>query len=637
MKRIRRYLVFGIAFLALVMIGGCQVKEQNSPELSETETDPATAEPGMELRTVELIRGGKTDFTVVIPRSAGVSLKRTAERLAESFSAVGIPIAVKNDGGAFASDIPADTYEILLGNTNRAESRGMEADRIPAQGYLCCATARRIAFKAADDGQLDTAVLSWFGRMLGNLQDGNLTAELPAEERVDWSGAREGWLLWGIPAYEGGTLSALYDCGYGMYDYSEDPADNSVMQTVSGTDADGYLAYLTKLADAGYRPDSENRIGDNRYALYTLGGLRVYVYYTASTGTVRVIRDKNSTVPLSEFGYSYVAQAGDDTVFYAYALCQSDTGLYSNNCGQLDVIKLADNSLFVIDGGMAAQFDEAARQGFVEFAYRVTGTPEGEKVRISCWFFTHDHGDHRDGLAQVLASPAYASFFTVERLAFNFPATSVGVNGNTKDFLATMSSMYPDCQMLKLHTGMKFSLANLQIETVATHEDLANRNGTSNIRDFNDSSTVLKISAEGVELLLLGDTSNLSERSIVSAMPADYLAVDIVQVAHHTWNNLSNLYDLTRAPYAVFTQTEGASNRTLGIYAKAVLRKIQEYAAPEHCWFSGEKTTGLLLSDGTVTVKEEIPLCWNTPDYPWTYVYEGWDMSKVKDYADEEH
>lgn len=628
-------LVLGVAY-GLCACSNDPVAPSTPTGTSETEredgesTAPGTTGDSFRLTLAE---NGVSDFSIVYPRSAGTSLKRAANRLAELFRQKGITVEVTQDGGVLSSKVPTDTCEILLGKTNRSESKAALTEELPTHGYRTFATEKRLGVVAADEEQLETAALLWVGEMINTIKDGNLTVELKASNTVDWDdGNREKWLLYGIPAYEGGSLSARYDCGYGMTDYSEKAVDNSAMQTVYGTTQAEFDAYQTKLEAAGYQKTFENSIGNNRYAAYELGGVRLYCYYTDAESAVRVIRDKSGS-SLSDFGYSYTPTAQDETVIYAYALCQSPTGLDSNNCGQLDVIKLSDNSLFVIDGGMEAQFDQAAIDGFVDFCHKVTGVPKGKQVRIACWFFSHDHGDHREGLAQVLGTSQYLDDFLIERLAFNFPAVQVGTNGNTQSFLTRISTLYPECKMLKLHTGMKLTLADMQIEVVTTHENLVNRQGESTIRDFNDSSTVLKLTAGGVSFMLLGDTSNTSAEAIVNRMPASFLKVDIVQVAHHTWNNIAALYDKTQAPYAIFTQTEGASNRTLGIHAKAVLLKVQEYAAPEHCYYSGVETTGLLVKNGTVSVKETIPLAWNTPDYPWGYVYEGWDMSKVKDYS----
>lgn len=579
--------------------------------------------------TLTIARGGESDFVILYPRSAGVSLRRAANALAECFAKAGIPVEVHHDGGSTAGEIPQSGHEILLGRTNRQESKAAMQEEIPEIGYRMFATENRVGIVATDEEQIETAALGWLGSLAKSARNGDLTVTLPRAETVDWdSGRREGWLLCGIPSYADGKLgTGLYNCGSVLSDYSVNAFDNAQMQTVSGTEAAEYEAYLDLLEKNGYTHLFRNRVGENRYTLSEKGGLRLYSYFVEAGGTVRIIRDK-SGVSMTDFGYSYVPAETDSTVFYAYALCQSDTGLQENNCGQLDVIKLADNSLFVIDGGMAAQFDQAAINGFVEFAHRVTGVPKGEPVRISCWFFTHDHGDHREGLAKCLGTVEHRSDFEIERLMFNFPAES-----KDSGLVSRILSMYPDCRILKPHTGMQFRLADMQIEVVTTHENLALRTGKSSVRDFNDTSTVLKLTAGGVRIMILGDTATLSETWLVEHLPADYLRADIVQVAHHTWNRLDRLYDAIRAPYAVFTQTEGASHRTLGINALAVLQKVQEYAAPEHCYFSGVETTGLLLKDGTVSVKENFPLAWNTPDYPWKDVYEGVDMRMVKDYA----
>ena len=626
----------------LLCLAVCSCRERTPA--GEPDTAGGTEAPGTAVaEPLEVVRNGKTDFQIVCARSASLSVTRAAERLSEWFAAGGVTVPVMKDGGNANQNVPTDTYEILIGSTNRAESLAVSASELPERGYLCRVSGRRVVILATDDRLLEVAVSELFGQYQAALDEGTLILDGNFSRTVDCTDEREGWLLHGIPDYTGGQLSRkLYDCGFGLYDYSENEEANSVMQIAHHTTVQEYQAYLKRLEDAGYCKTFENSIGDNRYAAYRLCNLRLYVYYTAADSAARIVWDRNSTVDPDAFSYTATADETAESVFYAYAIWQGTDGLYSNNCGQLEVIKLADNSLFVIDGAIADQFDAAEREGFVRFAREITGTPEGEKVRIACWFFTHDHYDHRSGLAKVLASAEYASAFELERMAFNYlnATLSRGDSMGLREMYNSLLALYPDCEMLKLHTGMKLQLANLQLEVLYTHEDaVIASTGASRIdkKDLtNDASTVLRLTMEEVSCLILGDLDQLGESILIENIPAEYLQVDLIQVAHHTWNQILRLYDIARAEYAVFTQSEGGSNRTLGINARAVLRKIQQYAKPEHCYFYSVETSGLLFRNGTVTLKETFPLCYNSFDFPWKYVYEGVDMSTVKDYKDEE-
>lgn len=629
----RKWPVLGLlAVLLALALTACA--ESGTPQADPTDS-ATTGENVPQSGPLELVSGGESAFRIVYARSASLSVTRAAERLSEWFGEYGVEMPAESDGGNFNQNIPADTYEILLGSTNRAESRAVTEQELPECGYLWRVSGRRLVIQASDDALLEAAVANLFGSYQRELEEGSLTLDAGLSVTVDCAAQeREGWLLHGIPDYAGGELAfALYDCGYGMRDFSDEPEHNSQMQMVYNTTPEEYGAYLERLAQEGYEQTFENRIGDILCSAWRKCNLRLYVYHTGGEHETRVIWDKGSTVDPADFSYTYTPAADDTSVFYAYAIYQGPTGLDGSNCGQLEVIKLADNSLFIIDGGMAAQFDQAAQEGFVEFAHKVTGVPEGEKIRIACWYFTHADSDHRAGLAKVMTSVKYQQSFALERMAFNYLNADLGGSGGIPEMLEALSAAYPDCKMIKLHTGMELNLANLKMEILYTHEDYVLHNGQSRITDANDGSTILKLTMEDVSCLILGDINRGGEKVLVSQIPEELLRVDVIQVAHHTWNWLDSLYDIAQAEYAVFTQSVGGSNRTLGINAVAVLEKVQEYAPPEHCYFSGEETSGLLFRDGTVTLTETYPLAWDSPDYEWKYVYEGVDISTVPDYS----
>ena len=633
-----------LLFSLLLCLGLCACtggKTPDTPDAENTSGGGIEAPDSPSAEALHIVKDGKTEFQIVYARSASMTVSRASERLAEWFAAADVTVPVIKDGGNANKNVPTDTYEILIGSTNRAESKAVSASDLPECGFLCRVSGRRLVIQATDENLLEVAVSSLFGRYQAALDEGSLTLEKGFSLKVSCSAEREGWLLHGIPDYAGGRLSKnLYDAGYGLYDYSEESEPNSAMQIAYRTDVQEYHAYLNRLEENGYRKIFENSIGENCYAEYRLCNIRLYVYYTASEEATRIVWDRSSTVDPNEFSYSFTGDANAETVFYAYAIWQGTDGLYNNNCGQLEVIKLPDNSLFIIDGAMEGQFDEAEREGFIRFARKITNTPEDEKVRIACWFFTHDHFDHRSGLATVLASPAYASNFSLERMAVNYLNTQLShVDGSLKKMYQNLNSLYPECKMLKLHTGMKLELAGMQMEVLYTHEDavqlVTGESQINHVELTNDASTVLKLTANGVSTMILGDLYRLGEEILIRNIPEEHLKVDMIQVAHHTWNFLPHLYDIARAEHAVFTQSEGGSNRTLEIPALWVTRKVQQYAKPENCYFAGE-TTGLLFKDGTVTVKETFPLNYTSFDVKWIYSYEGYseeDLKKLKDYA----
>ena len=143
-------------------------------------------------------------------------------------------------------------------------------------------------------------------------------------------------------------------------------------------------------------------------------------------------------------------------------------------------------------------------------------------------------------------------------MTYNFPSYQVvggGYDSNTFTLKNTLNTYYSDVLYHKLHTGEVLSLAGVKMEVVYTHEDAVNSSGGSRIGDFNSTSTVLKIYMDGKSIMLLGDTSDVAEDCMIEMHTPGYFKSDIVQVAHHCFNYLNDLYPLIDADIAVFPQS----------------------------------------------------------------------------------
>jgi beta-lactamase superfamily II metal-dependent hydrolase len=76
------------------------------------------------------------------------------------------------------------------------------------------------------------------------------------------------------------------------------------------------------------------------------------------------------------------------------------------------------------------------------------------------------------------------------------------------------------------------------------------------MQDFNNTSTVLMMTAEGSKVLFPGDASAESDKVILRRY-ADYLKCDVVQVSHHGHSGTSpEFYRLADAECALFAVTQ---------------------------------------------------------------------------------
>ena len=419
---------------------------------------------------------------------------------------------------------------------------------------------------------------------------------------------RETMTLESLPSYSSlGTVSNVYNCGPGLSpeDKNGNTEEDSKMVIISSTTADKFASYITTLSNSNYRLVSQNTVDGDPYYTFTKAGAMLYLYYNNKVKEIRIIADNSSTL-LPDFNYDYTKKAGDTTEFYQYSINYRDvtkegydpvTTPYLEgeglDCGMLYVLKLPDNKIVMIDGGHSCQLPAKAREALLKFLRQITGKSETEKVDIAMWYFTHAHGDHVAAARDFFTT--YRDQVNLERVAFNFPSYQV-LSDNYDDNTFTMKQRildyHPNALYHKLHTGEVVSLAGVTFEVVYTHEDavsstsgLLTSSGKTEISSFNDSSTVLKITFDGKTIMMLGDVDSVGQKVIKAFHNSSYLKSDIVQTAHHGYNNVQDLYSYIQAPIALFPNSMyGVKGNNATNYNRIMKYSTYEYFAHKYIY-----------------------------------------------------
>ena len=417
-----------------------------------------------------------------------------------------------------------------------------------------------------------------------------------------------GWLLEGVPAYEWGITSASsYVSGQGI-DATQKMKNEDLMQLVSETNAEEFEKYIKKLENKGFVREFRREADGNIFASYVKAGIRVYAYYLYQRHEARVVRELTSvSSSLEDFGYVYEKQAGEQTVVYQYAMAMRDGSHfkadgYKDN-GMFYIIKLADNSLVLIDGAQGSQFPESQSDNLMKMLRRITGTKDGETIKIAAWYITHAHGDHYGGFKEF--SKKYAKNFELQRVFFALASTNsdnsamAGGASGYKDIIGVIDSYYSDDEpeFLRLHTGQTFSLADMQVEVIYTHEDSVDaETAKSPITSYNDSSAVIRISVDGETILFMGDAQETAMSFLTMTWTGESLRSDGIQLAHHVLNDLSLLYHIVKAPVVLIPQSlhrieeHKVSPKPYGAAKK--------YARQDMIFFQNTYTVGIAVVDG---------------------------------------
>lgn len=424
------------------------------------------------------------------------------------------------------------------------------------------------------------------------------------------------WVL-GCPTPNCGELAkGYYNAGAMLADDRNGVTEeDSKMQIISNVVEMDFDNYINLLKDKGIKGYLEHELGKDKFFAFDYEGNYYHVSYIAKRGEIRVVEDKSST-SLNEFGYHKLGQ--EKTTIYQYGLYYDPENHVTDktvNCGMLYIIKLSDNSLFMIDGGHIRQWNEEAIEGLWQFLLKITNTKEDGIIRISGWYFTHAHDDHLNGCTKLLNR--YHEQIILERVMYNFPcyALSTGYVLSTFDMKEIISKLYPQTKLLKLHTGQKFDIADMTVEVFYTHEDAAKKEELSKIHlgDSNCTSTILKLTIDGKTVMMLGDTNVETEEIIKKYSVKEIWKSDMVQVAHHCFNYLNTLYEWICAPVAILPNSYFAAHTENDNLPK--LNSILKYVKDNQIYYEGEGTDAFVVTEEGWKQIECTPLIGGEYDY----------------------
>lgn len=356
-----------------------------------------------------------------------------------------------------------------------------------------------------------------------------------------------------LPSFDGGLKDSIYDCNDGVGELF-----------ISATSPGIFDRYERKLEKNGYELLRQNCYNGNRYVIYRDSEKRrdVFLSYTAHDCVSRVI-----VAPSAELLPEKAEQTQRvcDSLFLMLPIGRLESG--ENNgeeaYGVSLAIRLEDGRFIVIDGGTNVP-TEVDRLYDTLKKYQVGG----ERIVIAAWLLTHPDRDHWGAFYGF--SKKYAHKVKLEKLLCNIyhesaengmRAAACGAGKRVHDIYVPEIAERLDCDgIIKVHTGQKFFIGNVQLEVLYTHEDLY----PAPLSLTNDASVVVRLTVGGKTFMLPADIEGAGTAQLV-AQCGEYLKSDYVQVIHHGWrgNTLPQIkfnqiyyktfYELTNAEIALWS------------------------------------------------------------------------------------
>ena len=424
------------------------------------------------------------------------------------------------------------------------------------------------------------------------------------------------WFLSDVPEFGAGVYStALYNTGTGLdyemiCDYDSDPhPTDSFMQLIRGTSAEDLSAYCSTLSQNGYTQSFHNKIESNEYFAYSKEGSNVYFYRNGNTGETRVINDCCNTVSYSDIG-SVEPYDTEDAVqpgVYQFSYPYQDDAhpeeeFYAKN-GMMYIILLSDKRVILMDGGGKNQSTNQNVAELWKLLHKLTGKKENERITVALWYGTHAHADHTLLFYKLLRE--YHKKITVERAMFNYQSVSVIENKyqNVETLRWALKKFYPNLQYLKQRSGFRFQLQDAICEVLYTQEDAVKAEDASwKVTNLNDFSAVLKVTLLGKTFLFPGDSNKIVAKALLKNYSAATLKADVLQAAHHVYNDLDTLYAAVQPTYVMCPQSKQKAQST-PLDAYVTLRKS---VPEEYFFFAGENIVYGFTpqSDGSIAITE---------------------------------
>ncbi len=306
-----------------------------------------------------------------------------------------------------------------------------------------------------------------------------------------------------------------------------------------------FASYCAKLNQDGFICVNKNKLENNFFEFYKKDNVAVCVGYYECDNTIRVVVDAQTDYP------AFSPKATPNVTESKLWQFEVDHSLI--DCGMCYILQLSSGAFFVIDSAHTYSVNDCERI----HKFLRERTPDGKKIHIAGWFFSHAHDDH---IAQFISYLNFYCYDTViDALYFNFISPDHRDGG---DWMETHRGYYalfygalenhPEIPVIRLHTGQTFYIENMRVDVLCSHEDVF-PNDNSN---YNDSSVVLMLTLENTKILIPGDAGH-EESYILEARYPKYLKSDIVQSAHHGhFGTTEDFYRLVDADVVLFPVTQ---------------------------------------------------------------------------------
>ncbi len=515
---------------------------------TEAETEPA---PRVNKANIKL-DGNVADILYSVDRDETLAAATNAFAT-EYAKAVGKSATPKKAGTYDASKT-----EILVGNVKFAESKEVYAALKYSEAKACVVGSKLVV--AGYNSALVAEVLEELAVKLKAMKDASGNIVLDENFKIEKTYAEP---LGALPVLSG-AKPAFVDTGDECYmvDFGE-VKDDTV-----------FKSYCDSIVKNGFALYAEKNMEGNLYNTYVNDTYVVNAIYTKYNKNLKVLSQplSETALPTKAEENVYTPIEGQQTTITQLGMYRDDDISETYN-GMAYIIQLNDGSFIIVDGGV-----DTTKEKYEDRLYNLLKkqAPNPDNIVIAAWLISHAHDDHVDIFEYFFE--AYADKITVEKFICNLPTDEQVANvwdpewNRSAIVREQLEAYFPDVPVIKAHPGQEFYIRNAKIDILFTIDVFDYENALSRdknyfkdkdvdihsvLRDFNNTSVIYKLTAEGKSMIFLGDYDDKGY-TMSKLYTLATLGSTIMQVAHHGFEeNSSNALASKIMPKYVFWPVAG--------------------------------------------------------------------------------
>ena len=314
--------------------------------------------------------------------------------------------------------------------------------------------------------------------------------------------------------------------------------------------ADDFTATVADLVAAGYTEYSQNAIAfngksdtagaNNLYAVYLNADKTELKHIAFHTNTKALhittqTLNTNDALALSEAPeYTGIC----DPLFIQ--IMPDETVVSGGTSGMSYALRMRDGRFIMIDSGMEVGDNTYQADNI----YNVLNDNNVlDEITIAAWVFTHAHSDHITAFTSLVNK--YYDSVNIEQLIYNYPSDedilkdpdmaadqALSEGGIVYEQRKAIAEKLPNVKISTPYAGDLYKFPGVELEFYLTPTDMFPVMCYQG-NEFNTSSLIFKIKAEGQEILITGDSADYALVNIAMPRFGTSLGSDMVQMVHH--------------------------------------------------------------------------------------------------------